>query len=280
MEVARKSNAKKLRFPSSSPLPLGKNSSHVFAQQHALSLYRRQAVYSYIPKNACSNLRFSAAVDNGYLSSNADPSWIHNNNGTFTSSNSFLSTAEYAFVFLRCPYRRIASVFLDKIVNGDKMARSLEKSLPRKLWVEYISTRPILGNSFLDFVTKIALTTRERQNHHWRPQIDFLVYENYDDFFCIEKFHDAEKTLEKKIGFKVIDARARIGHDTSRFKKITGEFTREPAHAIRELKRQGTVPAYESLYNDEVKEIVDRIYLEDIELYKTHFGTSSLLFTA
>jgi len=218
-------------------------------------------------------------VDNGFIPSQSDPCWIHNNNNTFVSSNEFLSTAEYAFIVLRCPYRRLASLFLDKIVSRDHLARSLEKDLHRKLWVKYVTVKPIFRYSFFDFVSKVALTPRERMNHHWRPQSDFLVYENYDDWFCIEEFSTAEKTLENKLGLKLLDVRSQIGQSTSHFNKVTGEFARTPLHEIQNMKGHGMIPTYESLYDAKVKEIVDKIYREDIELYLSHFGTSKLLFS-
>ena len=38
--------------------------------------------------------------------------------------------------------------------------------------------------TFREFV--MGLRPRLRSNEHWRPQVDFLVYETYDDYFCVE----------------------------------------------------------------------------------------------
>ena len=96
---------------------LSNNSTYQFAIAHALSIYQASAIYTFIPKNACSTLRYSVARANGCIWSDDDIHWIHNNSAGFRSTLAELATAKYSFVVLRDPFRRIASCFLDKFVD-------------------------------------------------------------------------------------------------------------------------------------------------------------------
>ena len=96
---------------------VSENSLHNWSSNYALSIYPINSVYTFIPKNACSTLRFSIAIANGFIKDLKDIQWIHNNNSTFISTQREVTRASFTFVVLRCPYTRIASCFLDKIVD-------------------------------------------------------------------------------------------------------------------------------------------------------------------
>lgn len=106
-----------LRYARGEEVALSQNGAHGFAAQHALVHYTSGAVYSFIPKNACSTMRYSMAIANNCISGPEDWTWIHKNNGTFVATLPELVRAPYSFVILRCPHARLASVFLDKIVD-------------------------------------------------------------------------------------------------------------------------------------------------------------------
>jgi hypothetical protein len=125
--------SRRFSFSSDSIVALKRNPAHVFAQKHALNLFSKNAIYTYIPKNACSTLRLSLAVANGCIDSDDEFEWIHQNNETFAASMSELIKAEYTFTFLRCPFRRIASVFIDKMISKDKVAWSYYENSEKKL---------------------------------------------------------------------------------------------------------------------------------------------------
>ena len=48
-------------------VPSSQNDLFAFSSEHALSIYPINAIYNFIPKNACSSLRYSIAVANGFL---------------------------------------------------------------------------------------------------------------------------------------------------------------------------------------------------------------------
>ena len=83
------------RFAKAENVLLAENKRHQIARYHAWSLYHHDAIYTFIPKNACTTLRFSVAVDNGFLDHGSDPAWLDNNNPTFSAAPGFSVTARY-----------------------------------------------------------------------------------------------------------------------------------------------------------------------------------------
>jgi len=251
---------------------LQQNARHQFAQRHALRIFQANAIYSFIPKNACSTLRLSVALANGCLASPADFNWIHNNNDTFRADLAALANAAYTFTVLRCPFRRLASVYLDKIVGKDPVAWVFADLCRREIEMDDLS--------FDAFVGELRKPYIKNGNIHWRPQVDFLVYRHYDDYFSVEDFPVAVATLRQKIGLPVIDARPLTKHGTDHLKPVTNEsFSSAKPLDIYDLKRQGFCPTPESLYNDRLVSLVREVYADDIALYRELFGESALLFT-
>jgi hypothetical protein len=266
------------------------NEIHGFAQQHALKFYRSDAIYTFIPKNACSTMRLSLAIYNGCVDNISDVDWIHLNNPTFQADLPSLACASYTFVILRCPYSRLASVYLDKIVDSRPDDRNLYSQLrgenPYKKWkvLNKISAKKrnkfIDSLSFYDFVMSLRQERIRNGNAHWRPQVDFLVYKDYDNWFCIEEFSKAVTTLKNKINLDIVDARHLTLHGTDHLKKIQDqEFSTISSSDIREIKRNGECPSQSSLYNDELIKMVNVIYSEDIDVYTAAFGAKNLMFS-
>ena len=266
--------ARFLRYSASSYKPLKKqNSQFDFSRKHALCLFRSNAIYTFIPKNACSTLRLSLAVENGVIKTPDDFGWIHSNNGTFSAELADLIRADYTFVVLRCPYKRLASTYLDKIVGRTGTAWQLKAALRHSINLDEFT--------FSDFVQALKSEKTRKSDIHWREQVDFLVYEEYDDYFCLENFEYAVSRLKEKIDFNIIDARSFTKHGTDRYKILdeNEDFsTTNPIDLLFLLKKDGHCPHPKSLYNQELREIVKDCYGEDIKLYSSLFGISNLLF--
>lgn len=200
------------------------NKAHVFAADHALCAYPSGAVYSFIPKNACTTLRVSLAMANGCIAGARDWTWIHNNNRTFIASLRDLAAASFTFTILRCPHARLASVFLDKFVGRRP-----------EFWRLHAATRDRLHpetSTFRDFVA--LLDDPELLNHdmHWRPQVDFLVYDDYDLWVPLERFADHAPQIEEGAGLRIVDARA-----------LTRPWHRRAGQAGRRLRRHAPARA-------------------------------------
>lgn len=248
-----------LRYTRGNLQALAQNAAHQFASRYALSIYAVDAVYSFIPKNACSTMRYTVGMANGAIAGPEQFNWIHANNLTFRASLAELAKAKYTFVILRDPYLRIASCFLDKMVDQTTVAWQYHTL------TNYQTAPPNL--TFREFVTNVR--RRLRGNEHWRPQVDFLVYETYDDVFSLEAFSEAAVALHSRIGLDVQDARALTKHGSDQFEPLVSakSFADKPAHEIAALKRSGWIPRVTQLYDASLIAEVGQMYAADINLY-------------
>lgn len=250
---------------------LNKNPEFIFALQHTIILYKKNILYTYIPKNACSTMRYTIAVDNNFISPNKDQfNWIHNNNKTFNASISQLILTKHSFVILRCPYRRIISSFLDKIVKKESDAWSYRNKVDRNLSLDNIS--------FKFFLKSLSKKNIIKHNHHWRPQVDFLVYKNYENYFCLEEIDKLKRYLKvNNITFH--DARELTNHGNEKLETIDTPCQSDiRAYDIHTLRLNGKMPKYTNFFDSECIDIVKTLYKEDIELYINKFGTRNIMF--
>jgi hypothetical protein len=242
---------------------ISQNDLYNFSLKHTISLYPLDIVFTFIPKNACSSLRYSAAIANEFLSDASDINWIHENNETFMPTQRETICAKYTFVVLRCPFKRIASCFFDKIVDG--------------LFNFKDASGDKFNVSFNDFLSVIKSQNRRDRDVHWRNQSDFLHYEKYDDYFSLESFVKAIQSLDKR-GFIVHDTRSVLNHDASSMNRVEGDFSKMKEIEIKKMKEEGILPSYKSMFTQSEIELVNDIYKDDIDLYKTQFGEKNLLF--
>lgn len=260
-----------LRYSTDSYKSLCDNTTHNFAQDFALEIYQANSIYSFIPKNACSTMRLSIAKANGCIKSEDEYAWIHYNNDTFQASLRNLLTTDYSFVILRCPYKRLASCFLDKIVDKNV-----------NIWGLFYESKCTIDTnniSFHDFVTMLKDEDYLYRDIHWRPQIDFLVYDEYDEYFDTDNFKPAADILNKKIGLEVLDARKYTKHGNDQYTMITeGDFSKVSNFEIAKLRNNNELPEKKLLFTPEIIDIIKEIYADDIKLYSEKFGKENLLF--
>lgn len=259
------------RYSSKSYANLNANAQHIFAQRHALNIYPADAIYSFIPKNACSTMRTSLAIANGCIRDSSDFNWIHQNNDTFSASLSELAKATYTFTVLRCPYSRLFSVYMDKIVNRNPQAWRYVDLHDRTIDIDDVT--------FEFFVKSMCKAHIRNADIHWMPQVNFLVYEQYDDYFAFEDIHQLVDTLKARIDFEVVDARPLTKHGMAGYRKLSRKepFRLAPFELLG-LKKRGSVPSLKSMFSEELVDCVKRAYRKDIAVYKKHIGPKHLLY--
>lgn len=216
-------------------------------------------------------MRLSLAIDNGFIAGPDDWVWIHANNGTFSASLRDLACAPYTFTILRCPYARLASAWLDKIVGRMLPWWDLYRQSGDQ--IDYASL------TFRRFVIALRDKTNLNLNIHWRPQTGLLVYENYDDWFALEAFDAVPARLAIRCGLTVVDARNLTRHGTDQLELDESRgFADMPAPNIDAMLRQNKAPSHRSFYDDALASIVRQIYREDIALYVEKTGGAGLMF--
>jgi hypothetical protein len=246
---------------------LGHNNAFNFARAYALRLFRQNAIYTFIPKNACSTMRLTLAIENGCIRDDAEHRWIHANNTTFRAQLPDLMTSDYTFVILRDPFKRIVSCFLDKVMRKDPPVEHMTKFLADR-------NIPIDEISFTEFLEFLATDGMLTADEHWHPQAGFLIYEDYDEYFSLENFPHAVSVLESRLGIRVADSRSLIPHGRDYLKEIDvgSDLSRTPMSEFRRMRAEGLTPALRNLFSDECVELVRRLYKSDIDEYERRIG--------
>lgn len=246
---------------------LGHNEQFRFALKRALKFFRQNAIYTFIPKNACSTMRLTLAIENGGIRDESEHEWIHANNFTFTARLEDLIRADYAFVILRDPFVRIASCYLDKIMRKHPPVAHMEKWLDtRGLGLDEIS--------FVDFLRFLSSDDMVVADEHWRPQTDFLIFDDYDEYFCIENFEHAVTTLNTKFGIRVVDSRPFLGHGRDQLQQFDSksDLSLLPISEFARMWSKGQTPALQNLFSEECVDLVKNLYEADIEEYRRRIG--------
>ncbi len=258
--------ARRFRFAGDSDKSLGQNAKHALAAAYALSIYDARAIYTFIPKNGCSTMRLSLAIANGAIGGADEINWIHHNNFTFSATMGELVSARYTFAIVRCPFARLASCYLDKIVGRNfpfwKLDHAMRSALDPNAY------------TFRTFVDLLADPDLRELDEHWRPQHDFLVYDTYDDLFDLAQLRGAGETLRQKIGFTLHDARRHTRHGIDGLTRVDGCGPDTPPLDILTMRTRGEVPEPASLYDDELVAKVAEWFADDLRLMRARFPQS------
>lgn len=216
-------------------------------------------------------MRFSIAKSNGCIESLADLNWIHANNNSFNATTESAARSDYAFVILRCPYTRLYSAFMDKLVNFDIQAWRFYDACNRSFNVHDLT--------FKRFIHEIGSKPVQSLDIHWRRQVDFMLFKDYDDYFCLEKFATAAKSINQKSGVNIIDTRQALGHGIGPIAVISGNPTPFTMSALELLlqKRAGIVPDPAAMFDTDMVGIVKTLYSDDLDFYAGKFGPSELM---
>jgi hypothetical protein len=134
-----------------------------------------------------------------------------------------------------------------------------------------------LSGNFHDFLSVIKSQQRSERDQHWRNQSDFLHYERYDEYFSLESFSEAINSLGAR-GFTVHDTRVALKHDLKNIERIDGDFSKTKTDKLKKMREDGCAPSYKSMFSDVEIKLINDIYSDDINLYKSHFGDNCLLF--
>jgi hypothetical protein len=247
------------------------NSKHKFALQQSLMAYKKNALYTFIPKNGCTSLRYSIAADNGCIKGPEDFLWIHANNATFQATLKDAILADFTFTVLRCPFRRIASVYLDKFVGLKPEAWRFCNKINREIEPSDLT--------FDNFLKKLKDKSLLNLDIHWVPQSNFMLFEEYTNYYAMEKFDEVCLDLDLKIGLKIVDTRKISKHGIDGFKLVTDRnYSNISALDILRMKKEGLCPSPTALFNDELRDLVTKIYEDDFKLYKEKISSSNFLF--
>ena len=245
---------------------LSNDAHHRFAQKFTLYNKSNSLICTFIPKNGCSNLRYSFAMANGLIESKEEFDWIHSNNTTMMASNEELTSAAMNFIILRCPFARIASYFTDKILSSTDNVGDKSYDLAQSIFTDDEESE-LTFEKFVDRLWHKPQLIQE--DIHIKHQSDFLIMQDYDYWFDLTEFEEMKSLLKKECNFKLYDTRSLTKHTSKGFKKADNRYFGDiSTHELARLKQdQQIIPQYQSLYNDSSIEKIAILYLSDLLLY-------------
>ncbi len=157
------------------------------------------------------------------------------------------SSAYYRFSFVRNPYTRLLSAYLDKVVRGRPEAKQIVDEAQRLGLL-----KPDENLSFVVFLRCIEsmLSRGEFLDKHWRPQRHQLHLDRirYNLIGKVEQLQEDIAKVAAALGAPPADASRTFGHET---------------RASEQMGRQ---------YDDESRELVARIYKADFEAFDYDFA--------
>ena len=104
---------------------------------------------------------------------------------------------------------------------------------------------------------------------HLKHQSDFLIMQDYDNWFDVSQFAELKSLLKNQVDFTLFDTREIANHTTHKLNKIHDTYLGNiPLNELRRLKEEEKcVPATESMYNKVSLERIAILYMPDLLLY-------------
>jgi len=249
----------------------------------------RRLVYLPIPKVACTSLKTWFVDTSPDADVELDPAsfkvnmWLGEEGNRYLLKDPALLTdpSVFRFCFVRNPWSRLVSAYLNRIVGRGVEYKRLMRKLGRGHWyrldkrARFALRERVLGAgwseraepSFRDFVFKeVAVTEPGEMDPHWRPQCDFLGRYELDFVGRFERLREDLRQLSGQLGIsEKLPERNRSQYASRADARCHADRT--PA----ELRAMPAMPRYRQFYTPELVEAVGRVYAEDIDRFGYEF---------
>ena len=128
--------------------------------------------------------------------------------------------------------------------------------------------------TFADFIGYLENPRIRAADIHWRPQVDFLVYNQYDDYFALEQFANSKMTIEARSGLTILDSRPVVRHGLDQWNllPVDSDFSRDAARRNRRASPEGESPHPRSLFTETLIGRVGELYAADLALFTDKTG--------
>jgi hypothetical protein len=207
--------------------------------ENNIVLHRYKVVYFTIPKVASSSLK---KVCRELLSENEENNYsVHKFSFPFATKDEIYENYQdyFKFAFVRDPWDRLVSCYFNKIHSKNEgVANTLKRY--HKFWG---------GMTFEDFVKNVCEIEDRDANNHFKPQHLFLT-------------DNKERWLPDFVGkLENIDKNLQYIH----------QKTGIPEFNLHKSNKNNDRSNYHNYYDQELREIVEKKYKKDIELFGYHF---------
>lgn len=246
----------------------------------------RRFIYCFVPKVACSSLKQWFARVAGIPPENAEPNVHVFVDERFSLARLPNSEADellrnesyYRFAFIRNPFARLVSAYVNKIVVPQgpglgpikRVQRGPLWDVPRRVRFELrrlttgVDADFQQGITFREFVHHVATwSSPQRLDSHWRPQSLILGDVHFDFVGLLENMRADFEQVCRQLGVESDLPRSNISRrDTF---VVPSECCADwPTSRLRELE---SYPPFYCFYTPELTETVKRLYREDWERF-------------
>ncbi|GGI98603.1 hypothetical protein GCM10007978_40520 [Shewanella hanedai] len=217
----------------------------------------KKIVYIVNSKCGCSTFKRTLALNDEFDGENINYQEIHKRTkekGLITKVLSEEQRKYFRFTFVRNPYKRIVSLYINKFLDNDKINDGLGFEYSSYLG-GYIN-REI---SFEQFVKLIVVIPNNLAERHFMKQSD-LVYNQSEKIDYIGKLEDYSNDiidLESKLGFKMSNGNESRKENQSKTYNYMDYYTKETFELLHEFYK---------------KDVEKFEYLEEEKELKTHLG--------
>lgn len=179
----------------------------------------------------------------------------------------------FRFVFVRNPWARLVSAYLDKIGRAEQPLMGNALDVIVGMQERHGQCRDLVRRiSFRRFVESTLLVSDAQLDEHWRPQVSFLTDHRFD---FVGRFEDAEA------GFAVVNAHLGtelevVARNTVGWAKEDptdgGFFDRYDSLELQVVReRLGGFPDHSRFYPPDLRELVGQRYAVDVETFGYEF---------
>jgi hypothetical protein len=176
------------------------------------------------------------------------------------------STDCFTFAFVRNPWARVVSAYLNKFLSVNCTSVVVLQRLRGGRWRRW--ERPQTDITFREFVEFLAQHDPHKYDEHWRPQSMFLKDQRLDFLGRFENLTADFAWVQQQLGIDI----PLPHHNVTDYARQDrgGEIV---AHVPPdELRQRGPFPSYRWFYTPRLRDLVAQIYATDIERFGYDFG--------
>ncbi len=255
------------------------NNDYYWPENRFLYDERYKFIYCPIPKVASSTIRrLHLMIQNRQNDFNDNYNLWHYSHFnvsfyslTYWKAIKILNNKSYfKFTFVRNPYSRLLSGYLNKFVRPKDKLPFFFKDVIRDVY-NYKSEKIDLDKSitFEDFLRYLMRTENKKLNEHWKPQYLFLGRTKFD---FIGKFENIKED------FEYIKNKLNLPYELPHNNKTKYTKTSRNAFDINwskltpsQLKSINQYPKYHEFYNEVLMDLVSKRYEKDVKMFGYEF---------
>jgi tetratricopeptide (TPR) repeat protein len=172
----------------------------------------------------------------------------------------------FKFVFVRNPWNRLVSAYLNKFMQTSPKPFTLEviQSVYERQNLTPDYERSI---TFKQFINYLVVTEDELLNGHWKPQYLFLGNNKFDFIGKFETLTQDFQYIKQKLNLELDLEWANKTEKTENINVLENYADYYP-DSLRQLKQ---MPNYKSFYTPDLVELVRERYRNDVEMFDYEF---------